>query len=114
MIETKTLRTLKNIKIIFRVVLLTKLCVLMIDLANQLLFIEERNTVNRFIEAILEEYEYCKKVIEKNFNKNLVKSVEEEEKFQLNNKCWICYRLFTEEDKKVRYHDYITGNIDVI
>ena len=36
-------------------------------------------------------------------------SVEDEEKFQLSNKCWICNKLFTEEDKKVRDHDHITG-----
>ena len=28
-------------------------------------------------------------------------------KFQSSNKCWICNKLFTEEDKKVRDHDHI-------
>ena len=42
MIETKTLDILKNIKTIFLAVLLTKSYVLMINIANQLFFIEEK------------------------------------------------------------------------
>ena len=52
----------KSIKSIFLEVLLTKLYVLIIDLANQSLFTEEKNAVNKFIEAILKENEYCKKI----------------------------------------------------
>ena len=47
--------------------------------------------------------------MKEHFNKNLIMSVEDEEKFQLSNKCWICNKLFTEEDKKVRDHYHITG-----
>ena len=36
-------------------------------------------------------------------------SVKDDEKFQLNNECWICNKLFNEEDKKVRDQDHITG-----
>ena len=36
-------------------------------------------------------------------------SVEDEKRFQSSNKCWICNKLFTDEDKKVRDHDHITG-----
>ena len=68
-----------------------------------------KNAVNRLIEAILEEYGYCKKVIKNHFNKNLVMSVEDERIFQASNKCWICKKLFTDEDKKVRDHVHITG-----
>ena len=35
-------------------------------------------------------------------------SAEDEERFQLSNKCWICKKLFTEEDKKVKYYNHIT------
>ena len=45
----------------------------------------------------------------KHFNKNLVVSFEDEKRFQSSNKCWICNRLFTDEDKKVRDHDHISG-----
>ena len=39
------------------------------------------NAASKFIEAILKEYEYCKKVMKKHFNKNLIMSKEEEKKF---------------------------------
>ena len=37
-----------------------------------------KNAVYKFIEAILKEYDYCKKMIKKHFNKNLIMSSEEE------------------------------------
>ena len=36
-------------------------------------------------------------------------SVDEEEKFQLANSCWICSKLFDVGDKKVRDHCHVTG-----
>ena len=109
MIETKTPHILKNVKISFLAVLLTKLYVLMIDLTNQLFFIEKKNAVNKFFEAIFEEHDYCKKVTKKRFNQSLVMSVEDERGFQSSNKFCICNRLFTDEDKNIRYHDNIAG-----
>ena len=67
-----------------------------------------KNTSYRFIEAILKEYDYCKKVINKHFNKNLIMSAEDEERFQLSNKCWISDKLFDVGDNKVRDHCHIT------
>ena len=64
------------------------------------------NAAFKFIKAILKEYEYCKKVMKKHFNKNLIMT-EEEEQFQSSNICWICERL--KEEKKVRDHCHITG-----
>ena len=64
------------------------------------------NAAFKFIKAILKEYEYCKKVMKKHFNKNLIMT-EEEEQFQSSNICWICERLI--EDEKVRDHCHITG-----
>ena len=43
------------------------------------------------------------------FNKNLVMSAEDEERFQLINKCWICDKLFDVGDNRVRDHSHITG-----
>ena len=40
-----------------------------------------KNTAYRFIEAILKEHEYCKKVMKKHFNKNLIMTEKEEENF---------------------------------
>ena len=37
--------------------------------------------VYKFIESILEECEFCKRVMKENFNKNLIMSTEDEEKF---------------------------------
>ena len=67
------------------------------------------NTVCKFIEAILKEYNYCQKIMKKHFNENLFMSVEDEKRFQSSNKCWIFNKLFTDEDQKVRNHDHITG-----
>ena len=58
---------------------------------------------------ILKEYEYCSNIIKKYFNKSLVMTVEEEETFQLSNKCWICDKLFDLVDEKVRDHYHISG-----
>ena len=70
---------------------------------------KRKNVVYKFTEPILKEYEYYKKVMKKHFNKNLAMSAEDEETFQSSNKCWICNKLFTDEGKKVRGHDHITG-----
>ena len=68
-----------------------------------------KNAVYRFIEAILNEFDYCKKMIKEHFNKNLLMSAEEEERFQLSNNCWICDELFDVGDDKVRDHCHLTG-----
>ena len=65
--------------------------------------------VYKFIEAILEEYDYCKKVIRKHFNKNLVMSAEDEQMFQSSNKCWICDDLFDAGDNKLWDLCHVTG-----
>ena len=36
-----------------------------------------RNTVNKFIKAILKEYDYCKNVINKHFDKNFIMPAED-------------------------------------
>ena len=68
-----------------------------------------KNAVYRFIETILGEYDYCKKVIKKHFNKNLVMSEKDEQIFQSSNKCWIYDKLFDVGDDKVRDQCHITG-----
>ena len=44
-----------------------------------------KNVAYEFTKAFLKEYEYCKKVMKKHFNKNLV--ISEEEQFQLSKIC---------------------------
>ena len=47
-----------------------------------------------FIKAILKEYKYCTKIMNKHFNKNLIMSEEEEHLFQKSNSCWICKKTY--------------------
>ena len=61
----------------------------------------------KFIEAMLKEYEYCKKVMKKHFNKNFIVTEKEEQNFPSSNTCWICKKLI--EDEKVRYHCHTAG-----
>ena len=68
-----------------------------------------KNAVYMLIEPILNEYDYCKKMIKKHLNNNLFMSAEEEERFQLSNNCWICDKLFAVGDENVRDHFHITG-----
>ena len=42
------------------------------------IFYRGKNAAYEFIKAILEEYKYCKKLIEEYFNKNLIMTEEEE------------------------------------
>ena len=58
---------------------------------------------------ILKEYDYCKSVMKKHFNKKLVISCEEEEEFEKSNICWICCKLIKIGDNKVRDHCHIAG-----
>ena len=97
----------KNIKNMFLKVLPIKLFALIIKLANRL-FSTGKNAVNKFIEAILKEYDYCRLLIEKRFDKNLVITAKDKKYFKSSNKCWICHGLFTEADNKVRDQDLVT------
>ena len=65
------------------------------------------NATYKFIKAIFKEYQYCKKVMKKHFNKTLIMS-EEEEQFQSSSTCWICEKLIDNDDEKVRDHCHIT------
>ena len=67
------------------------------------------NAAYEFIKAILEEYKYCKKIMKKHFNKNLIMSEEEEYLFQQSNSFHICKKLIDNNDKKVRDHCRVTG-----
>ena len=67
------------------------------------------NAVYRIIDAIVKEYNSCKNEMKKHFNKNLVMSAGDEERFQSSNKCWKCDVLFDVGDNKVRDHCHVTG-----
>ena len=67
------------------------------------------NAAYEFIKAVLKEYKYCKKVMNKHFNKNLIMSEKEEHLFQQSSNCWICKQLIDNDEEKVRYHCHVTG-----
>ena len=52
-----------------------------------------------FIRSILKEHKYCKKIMKKHFNKNLVITEEEEHLFQQSNSCCICKNLIDNDDE---------------
>ena len=66
------------------------------------------NAACKFIKAILKEYKYCRKLINKHFNKNLIISEEEKHLFQESNICWICNKLIDNDVERVRDHCHVT------
>ena len=73
------------------------------------IFTVVNNAVSKFIKAIFEEYDYCKNMVKKHFNKNIVIFVRNQKSFKSNSKCWICNKLFAIGDNKVRDHYQVTG-----
>ena len=53
--------------------------------SKDVVFYSGKNAVLKFIQCIFKEYDYCREVMKKHFNKDLVMTVSEEEKFQLSN-----------------------------
>ena len=62
------------------------------------------NVAYESIKAILKEYQCCKKVTKKHFNKILIMSEEKQEQFQSSNICWVCEKLIDDDDERVRDH----------
>ena len=52
------------------------------------------NSAYKFIKVILKVYKYCKKVMNKRFNKNLIMSEKDEHLFQESKNCWICKKTY--------------------
>ena len=61
-----------------------------------------KNDAYEFIKTNLTEDKYCKKVMKKHFNKNLVMSEEEEHLFQQSKTCWICRKLIDSDEIKLK------------
>ena len=55
-----------------------------------LFYTEEKNAVFKCFQCIFKEYDYCRRVMKKNVNKNLIMTAEENEEFERSNICWIC------------------------
>ena len=56
-----------------------------------------------------EQEKYCNQIINKNFNKNLKMTIEDEENHQNSQNCWICNQKIINNKDKVRDHCHITG-----
>ena len=67
------------------------------------------NVGYEFIKAILKEYQCCRKVMNKHFNKHLIMSEKEEHLFQQSNSCLICKKLIDNDEEKARDHCHVTG-----
>ena len=65
--------------------------------------------VYKFMENMLDEVKYCKKVLKTFFNKPLKMTKEDEEEFKKAKECHICDKKYTEKDIRVRDHCHITG-----
>ena len=57
---------------------------------------------------ILKEYQYCKKVMTKHCNKDLIMSEKEDGQFRLSDTCWICEKLIDDDDEEVRDHCHVS------
>ena len=68
-----------------------------------------KKAVYKFMEAMLDEVKYCKKVAKKEFNKPLRMTKEDEKEFKKAKECHICNKKYINEDIKVRDHCHITG-----
>ena len=68
-----------------------------------------KDAVYKFIRAILNKYNYCRRVTTIFFNKNPIRSAGKEERFQQSTICWICGKLFDIADDKVRDHCHVSG-----
>ena len=67
------------------------------------------NAVYKFMENMLNEVKWSKKVIKQYFNKPLRMSEENEQEFKKSTACHICDKKYTAEDVRVRDHCHITG-----
>ena len=65
--------------------------------------------VYNFMEKMLEEVKYCKHIMKKEFNKPLIMTKDDEDKFQKAQECHICNKQYTKKDIRVRDHCHITG-----
>ena len=69
-----------------------------------------QHAVYKFLEDMLQEVDYCKKIIRLHFNKPLKMTKDDDLDFKNATKCYICKKKYTEKDIRVRDHCHIIGN----
>ena len=65
--------------------------------------------VYKFMNAMLSEVRYCKKVMKECFDKPLKMTKYDEEQFKKADKCHICEKKYNKTDVRVRDHCHVTG-----
>ena len=65
--------------------------------------------VYNFMEYLLDEVKYCKKVMKQQFNKPLKMTKDDDIRFKKSEECHICGKKYTDKDIRVRDHCHITG-----
>ena len=65
--------------------------------------------VYKFMEKMLKEVKYCKNIMKKEFDKQLIMTDNDELSFKLEQKCHICEESYKDKDIRVRDHCHITG-----
>ena len=93
----------RNIKTIFLAFLLIKLFVLPINLVRKLFYTEERMVFTNL--SILNEYNYCRKVTNKYFSKNLIMSAEEQ-RFKMTKKVSVIFHNLEGYDSHLIFKEF--------
>ena len=68
-----------------------------------------QDSINKFMQQMLSEVQYCQKIISTKFKKPLNMSNEEEQMFKTAVECHICGQQYKETGIRVRDHCHITG-----
>ena len=61
---------------------------------NRIVVYKGEKAAYEFVKAIIKEHKYCRKVMNKHFNKT---------------NCWICKKLIDNDEEKVTDHCHVTG-----
>ena len=72
-----------------------------------------KHAAYNFISSMIEESKYCSDVVKKNFNKELVMTIKDNEDFENSTKCWICDNAYLDGNAKIRDHCHINGKYRV-
>ena len=89
--------------------MLTNLFCVNDEFTKQIVIFRGENAAYKFIEAILKEYQYCKKVMKKHVNKNLIMSEKEEVNFNQVTLTGFVKNSLMMNDENVRDHCHVTG-----
>ena len=70
---------------------------------------EGKDCINKFIKWIFRMQKYYHQIINNYFNKKLKMTIDDEERYQNSQICWICNEKINKDKDKERDHCHITG-----